>query len=86
MFMFITYPWPVPSANVEGLVPLPPIAATHIPDVTVETTAIRSAEVEELVCWTRQERLRLLWYRLRLAPITRHRGSRRTQKPRLRLP
>jgi hypothetical protein len=86
MFMFVTYPWPVPSANVYPAALKPPVAGTDPAAVMVETGGPRGCQVEEIVGFTRRERLRLLWYRLRLSAGASHRGSRRAQQPRLKLP
>ena len=86
MFMIITAPWPVPSANAELAELVTAEAATHIPDAMAETGAIRPAQIEDLVSWTCRERLRLVWYRLRLAASASYRASRGPSKPRLKLP
>lgn len=86
MFMFVSYPWPVPSANVYPAGLMPPAVGTDPADPVTGTGSLPDRQVEEIVCWTRRERLRLLWYRLRLAGRASHRGSRRAQQPPLRLP
>jgi hypothetical protein len=67
MFMFVAYPWPVPSANAYPAGLRPPAVGTVQAGAMVETGTLRGWQVEEIVGWTRRERLRLLWYRLRLA-------------------
>jgi hypothetical protein len=84
--MIVTYPWPAPSANVDPAGLATGVAAAHLPDPPAEESALRPSQVEELVCWTRRERLRLLWYRLRLAAGVSYRHSRRARKPRLSRP
>lgn len=85
--MFVTYPWPVPSANVE-----PPgalgaaVAAPHLPEYMPETSADRPLQVEELVSWTHRERLRLAWYRLRLTSRDICRTPARARESKQRLP
>ena len=80
MFMTVAFPWPVPSANADfaGLTPAGPNtagAATHEPDVVPDTCTLRPEHVEELVRWSRRERLRLVWYRLRLTTMEIYRPS-----------
>lgn len=84
--MFVAYPWPAPSANVYPAGLKPPAVGTDPADAMAETGTLRGRQVAEIVGWTRRERLRLLWYRLRLAASAGHRGSRRAQQPRLKLP
>jgi hypothetical protein len=86
MVMFVSYPWPVPSANVYPAGLAPPAVGTDPADAMAETGSLRDRQVEEIVCWTRRERLRLLWFRVRLAAGASHRGSRRAQQPQQRLP
>jgi hypothetical protein len=91
MFVLVTYPWPVASAHVElsGLKPSPD-AASH-GDTSDDTVEQRAPHLEDLVGWTDLERLRIQWYRLRLAiadarrrppwisagsPVTRHQTNR----------
>lgn len=83
MFMIVTYPWPAPSANVDAAGLATGVAAAHLPDPTAEASTLGRSQVEELVCWTRRERLRLLWYRLRLAAGVSKRPSHGSRKPRL---
>jgi len=75
MFMIVTAPWPVPSANAELAKLVTAGAATHIPAAVAETGTVRPGQVEALVCWNRRERLRLLWYRFRLTTGGIHRTS-----------
>lgn len=64
--MIVTSPWPVPSAN-AGLADFTSaVSDMHLAGVMAETDTARPAQLEELVCWTLRERLRLLWYRFRL--------------------
>jgi hypothetical protein len=68
MFMIVTYPWPVASAHVELTGPQRPDAAEIGQRDTAEVTiAQRARHLEEMVCWTALERVRLHWYRLRIA-------------------
>jgi hypothetical protein len=89
MFMFVSYPWPVPSANVCPAGLTPPAVVADPADARPDTGPLRGGqvEVEEMVSWTPRERLRLRWYRFRLAASAsgRHRGSRRAQQPPLKL-
>lgn len=66
MFMFVTYPWPVPSANVEPPGQRSGVAAAHRAGALEQPSTFRASQVEDLVCWTFQERLRIRWYRLRM--------------------
>jgi hypothetical protein len=86
MLMFVSYPWPVPSANVHPAGLTPPAVGSYPADATAETDSLPDRQVEEIVCWTRRERLRLRWYRLRLAATASHRAARRAQQPPLHLP
>jgi hypothetical protein len=65
--MIVTYPWPVPSANIDPTGLTAAFAARPLPETSEETGTLRPSQVEHMVCWTRRERLRMLWYRLRLA-------------------
>jgi len=50
------------------------------------TTKDQTRYVEELVSWTCRERLRFLWYRLRLTVNEMNYAVRRTTELRMRLP
>jgi hypothetical protein len=63
MFMIVTYPWPVASAHVD----LTRDGATTNCDAIELTIERRARLLEETVNWTDLERLRIQWYRLRLA-------------------
>ena len=77
MFMIITSPWPVPSANAELAEFASAVADTHLPGAVAETgTSPPADRLEELVWWSRRERLRLLWYRFRLTSSGIYRVSR----------
>ena len=65
MFMFITYPWPVAAAHVELTGPHPLGATTQFH--TTEHVGQRVQDLNDLMRWTDQERLRIQWYRFRLA-------------------
>ena len=65
MFMFITYPWPVASANMHVTEQLESPAA-HAPAAEGAIDQ-RARDLEEMVCWTDRERLTILWCRFRLA-------------------
>jgi len=67
MFMFVTYPWPVSSANVEltGTQRLD-AAATHA-DATEDGIQQCSRHLDEIVRLSDREWLQFQWYRLRLA-------------------
>jgi len=67
MFIIVTYPWPVASAHVEltGLNRRVP-AVTDLA-ATGDTIGLRARHLEQIICWTDQERLRFQWYRLRIA-------------------
>jgi hypothetical protein len=86
MFMIVTYPWPVPAANVEPAGFTKAAAAADLPDALAESRRLRPAQVEDLICWTYRERLRLLWYRIRLTASQGSRVFRRAREPRLKLP
>jgi hypothetical protein len=86
MFMIVTYPWPVPSANADPTGLTAAVAARHLPATTEETGTLRLSRVEHMVCWTRRERLRLLWYRLRLATGASYHAYHQAHKPRVNLP
>jgi hypothetical protein len=86
MFMIVTYPWPVPAANVEPAGLATAAAVTHRPDAMPESGTPRPARVEDLIRWTYRERLRLRWYRIRLAASGACRVLRRACGPRLKLP
>jgi uncharacterized SAM-binding protein YcdF (DUF218 family) len=78
--LIVTHPWLSPSANAE-LAELA-TASTPLP----ETSTVRLWEVEEVVRWTHRERLRLLWYQIRLATGGISGGSRRARERPLKLP
>jgi hypothetical protein len=86
MFMFVAYPWPVPSANIEPPGPSPAVAAPENSGTLAETSALRPWQVEQLVGWTCRERLRFRWYGLRLTASGVRHNSRRARGPRLKLP
>jgi hypothetical protein len=86
MFMIVSYPWPVPSANLDPAGLRKAVAAAHPPDAMAETGTPRPWQIDELVSWTFRERLRLLWYRLRLTACASDRVSRRSRRSRLKLP
>jgi len=68
MVMFVGYPWLVTSAYVELTGPQQHDAvASHRDDAPEGALDQRAKHLEELVSWTERERLRLRWYRLRLA-------------------
>jgi hypothetical protein len=68
MVMFVGYPWLVRSAYVELTGPQPDHAvASHRDDAPEDALDQRAKHLEGLVSWTERERLRLQWYRLRLA-------------------
>jgi ubiquinone biosynthesis protein COQ9 len=67
MFMFITYPWPVTSAYAELTGRQPHRAAASRCDATEDIIEQRARHLDEMVRWTGRERLRVQWYRLRLA-------------------
>jgi hypothetical protein len=50
------------------------------------TTEHQVRDVEELVTWTRRERLRLLWHRLRMTVQEMNYATRRMTELRMRLP
>ena len=50
------------------------------------TTEERAQRAEELVSWTRRERLRMLWYRLRLTISEMNYATRRLVELQMRLP
>jgi hypothetical protein len=50
------------------------------------TTEHQAPRVDELVCWTGRERLRMLWYRLRLTVSEMNYAARRLTELRTRLP
>lgn len=50
------------------------------------STGHRVQNVKDLVSWTGRERLRLLWYRLRLTVSEMNYASRRTVELQMRLP
>jgi len=50
------------------------------------TTEERAQRAEELVSWTRRERLRMLWYRLRLTISEMNYATRRLVELQTRLP
>ncbi len=88
MFVIVAFPWPAPSANAEpaGLTPArlqTTVAATDAADAVAETRPLCLAHVEELICWTRRERLHLLWYRFQLTAREIFRLSRRAGESRL---
>jgi hypothetical protein len=70
--MMVTYPWPVASAHVDLTGPQPEAAETS------DRAAIRQSarHLEEMVGWTRRDRLRLSWSRLRLRVRARRPASR----------
>jgi hypothetical protein len=72
MFIIVTSPWPVPSANAELAAFASARADAHLPDMQAETGRVRPSQIEELVCWTLRERLRLRWYRFRLTTGGQH--------------
>jgi hypothetical protein len=86
MFMIVTYPWPVPWAHADATGLTAALAARQQAEATEETGTLRPSQVEHMVCWTRRERLRLLWYRLRLATGASYHASHRHHKPRVNLP
>jgi len=51
-----------------------------------DSTEHRTPSAEELVCWTGRERLRFLWYRLRLPISDINYASRRMIELQMRLP
>lgn len=68
MFMIVAYPWPVASAHVELTRREPPRdGATTNCDAIEFTIERRARLLEETVNWSDLERLRIQWYRLRLA-------------------
>jgi len=85
MFMIITHPWPVPSANAALAEFATGEAVTKPPGATEEPGWIRPSRVEDLVSWTCRERLRLLWYRFRLATCGIGRPSRQAGVRRLKV-
>jgi hypothetical protein len=86
MFMFVAYPWPVPSANIEPPGPKAAVAAGHLPDALAETSTLRPPDVDEMICWSWRERLRIRWYQLRLTSSEIGHPSRRAREQRLKLP
>jgi hypothetical protein len=80
MLMIVTHPWPSPAANSE----LAELATACSP--MAETSTVRLWEVEEVVRWTRRERLLLLWYRFRLTTGAISRPSRSAGERRRELP
>ncbi len=77
MFMIITYPWPVASANVELTGPRRPDSAAS--DTWAPREPLTSARhVEQVIGWSHGERLRFQWYRFRIAVNDAWRRSRRT--------
>ena len=52
----------------------------------LNTTGHQVWHVEELVCWTTRERLRFLWYRLRMTVHQMNHAARRMAELRRRLP
>ena len=79
MFMVVTYPWPVASANLDLTGPLPLHAAATHGDATDDIFKQPARHLEETVSWTGRERLRLHWYRLRLAIRDIRRPARKTR-------
>jgi hypothetical protein len=86
MFMFVAYPWPVPSANIEPPGPSTAVAATETAGTPAESSTLRGSQVEQMVGWTCRERLRFRWYGLRLTTNGIRHHSRRAREPRLKLP
>ena len=86
MFMFVAYPWPVPSANIEPPGPKAAVAATHLPQARTATSTLRPSHVDELIRWSWRERLRIRWYQLRLTSSEIGYPSRRARDQRLKLP
>jgi hypothetical protein len=87
MFIIVTVPWPVPSANAELAGVQPAASAAGLPDADAlaETSTLRPARLEEMVCWTWRERLRLRWFRLRLTAGGIYRVAGRPREPRLKV-
>jgi len=78
MFVLVTYPWPVASAHVELTGPKPPTDADASHRRAIDDGVEQRARgIEEMVSWTDLERLRLQWYRLRLAIADARHGSAR---------
>lgn len=48
--------------------------------------AARIPDLEKIGCWTRRERLRILWYRLRLAIQEMNYAARRMAEQQMRVP
>ncbi len=68
MFMIVTYPWPVASAHVDLTRREPPGDGATTNCDTIEFTIERRVRLlEQTVNWSDLERLRIQWYRLRLA-------------------
>jgi DNA-binding CsgD family transcriptional regulator len=77
VFMIITYPWPVASANVELTWPRWPDSAAS--DTRAPPEPLTSARpLEQVIGWTNGERLRFQWYRFRIAVNDEWRRSRCT--------
>jgi len=74
--MIVTYPWPVASANVELTGPQSPDAAATCQQATSRPG---TRHLDEMVRWSGRERLRLGWYRFRLAVRDSRRASRRAR-------
>ena len=85
MFMFVAYPWPVPSANIEPPGPRTAVAATETAGTPAEPSTLRRSQVEQMVGWTCRERLRFRWYGLRLTTngIRHHYRRARELRPKL---
>ena len=67
MFMNATYRWPVASAHVELSGPQsldPAMSDTSAAEYTIDQ---RARHIEQMIRWTDRERLRLQWYRIRIA-------------------
>jgi hypothetical protein len=61
-------------------------AGKHLAETTDGTGSLGPSQIEQMVCRTRRERLRLLWYRLRLGTGAGYDASHWARKPRANLP
>jgi hypothetical protein len=76
MFMIVGYPWPIAAPYAElGDDKVASAAMRRTPRIA-GLAKLRVAQIEDLVRWTRPERMRLGWYRLRLAMSDRYHAAR----------
>jgi hypothetical protein len=77
MFMIVTYPFPVTFAYAGLTRPQPPEPRTNHREVIGYSSQQRADHLEQMVGWSQVERMRLSWFRLRLAIRVNRRASRR---------